>query len=167
MSFAGNFNKQLNSSRHDLKQKGKVCIFCLSSPEKETFRSKRGCLMSVCMLLCVSSERENKIIYIFFRKMKAVLLLRKMTVANKESHTKEMISKSDSSRHLHSLPYSQVFVSQLQYEKKKIRTAFQGGKVEDSVQKTHVSLYKYTKWKQIFITCNGRNCLLIECYLFM
>lgn len=46
------------------------------------------------MLMCVSSERENEIIYIFFRKLKLYYYKKKrekMTVANEESHTTEMI----------------------------------------------------------------------------
>lgn len=35
------------------------------------------------------------------------------------------------------------------------------------VQQTNVSLYKVLSEKKIFITCIERNCLPIECYMFM
>lgn len=45
-------------------------VHIVSVWESEIMRSKRECLMSVCMILfCVSVQRE-KIIYIFFKKQK-------------------------------------------------------------------------------------------------
>lgn len=114
-------DKQLNSlvvMTLNKREKSATCILCSCGTLKtERFRSRHGCLMSVCMLLCVDSERENKIIYIFFRKWKLYYYLKNKnepkktgkrkkntTVANNEFHAMKTISKSDLRRHLHSLP---------------------------------------------------------------
>lgn len=85
-------------------------VHIVSVWESEIMRSKRECLMSVCMILfCVSVQRE-KIIYIFFKKTKAELLFKTIKIiitiiiimrvrSRKESSTCKEISKS-----AHSLP---------------------------------------------------------------
>lgn len=65
--------------------------------------------------------------------MKAVLLLKKRTVANKESYTTEIISQTWVDICTHCLKTVTGSVSRLQSEKNH-KKAFQGGRGEDSVQ---------------------------------
>lgn len=87
-------DKQLNSlvvMTLNKREKSATCILCSCGTLKtERFRSRHGCLMSVCMLLCVDSERENKIIYIFFRKWKLYYYLKNKNEPKKTGKRKKI-----------------------------------------------------------------------------
>lgn len=108
------------------------------------FRSKRGCLY-VCMLCCASVQSERvHLIYIYF--LKSCTIIKRLWPRMSLTQVKAFQSQTGVDICTHCLKTSTELMRQCTVA---------------------MSLCTKIPRGRIFITCIGKHCLLIECYLFM